>query len=43
MYSFWPGCYSFREELELFAVWFKEQVDALVLRIYELDKMVNGI
>ncbi len=42
MYSFWPGCYSFRDELGLFAAWFKEQVDALVLKIYELDRMVKG-
>lgn len=43
MYSMWPGCYSFREELGLFAVWVKEQVDALVAKIYKFDQMVNGL
>ena len=42
MYSMWPGCYSFREELGLFAMWLKEQVDSLLLKIYELDRMTKG-
>lgn len=37
----WPGCYSFRDELALFAVWLKEQTEALVLKIYELDRMIH--
>ena len=38
----WPGCYSFRDELKLFAQWFKEQTDSLILKIYELDRMLNS-
>ena len=29
MYSMWPGCYSFRDEIKLFALWLKEQTEAL--------------
>jgi hypothetical protein len=29
------------DELKLFAMWFKEQTEALVLRIYELDRMIH--
>lgn len=42
MYAMWPGCYSFREELKLFALWFKEQAEVFVLKIYELDRLING-
>ncbi len=42
MYGMWPGCYSFREELSLFALWLKEQTEAFVLKIYELDRMINS-
>ena len=42
MYAIWPGCYSFREEIGMFALWFKEQAEALVLKIYELDRLING-
>ena len=42
MYAMWPGCYSFRDELKLFALWFKEQTEALVLKIYEIDRLING-
>ena len=42
IYAMWPGCYSFREELQLFALWFKEQAEQLVLKIYEIDRMLNG-
>ncbi len=41
MYSMWPGCYSFREELQLFLLWFKEQADSLILKVYELDRMLS--
>lgn len=42
MYSMLPGCYSFMDELKLFAEWFKEQTEALVLKIYELDRMLHS-
>lgn len=42
MYSFWPGCYSFRDEIKLFLAYFKEQVDALILKVYEIDRLMNG-
>ena len=42
MYNMWPGCYSFRDELKLFAMWFKDQVDSLLLKIYEFDRMLNS-
>ena len=36
-----PGCYSFRQEIGLFLAWFKEQADALLLKVYEFDRMLN--
>ena len=42
MYGMWPGCYSFREEIGLFALWLKEQTEALILKIYELDRMIHS-
>lgn len=42
MYGMWPGCYSFREEIGLFVFWLKEQTEALILKIYELDRMVHS-
>ena len=42
MYTMWPGCYSFRDEIKLFIMWFKEQADSLVLKVYELDRLFNG-
>lgn len=41
MYSMWPGCYSFREDLKLFALWFKEQVDTMLFKLNELERMLN--
>jgi hypothetical protein len=38
----WPGCYSFREQVGMFALWFKEQLDTIVLKVYELDRMINS-
>ena len=42
MYGMWPGCYSFKDEIKLFALWFKEQTEALVFKIYEIDRMLNS-
>ena len=42
MYSMWPGCYSFHEELGMFLLWLKEQVNSLVLKVYELDNMIHS-
>lgn len=42
MYTMWPGCYSFRDEIKMFALWLKEQIDSFVLRIYELDQILNS-
>jgi len=41
MYAMWPGCYSFREEISMFLLWFKEQTEALILKVYELDRLLN--
>lgn len=41
MYNMWPGCYSFKDEIKLFVMWFKEQADALMLKIYEVDRLLN--
>ena len=41
MYNMWPGCYSFRDEIKLFAMWLKEQADSLMLKVYELDRLFN--
>ena len=42
MYAMWPGCYSFRNEIKLFILWFKEQTEALILKVYEIDRLLNG-
>ena len=42
MYTMWPGCYSFRDELKMLLTWFKGQVDSLILKIYEIDRLING-
>jgi hypothetical protein len=42
MYSIWPGCYSFRNEIQMLLTWFKEQTDALIFKIYEIDRLMNG-
>ena len=42
MYSFMPGCYSFREEIKMFLVWFKSQTEDLLFKIYELDSKLHG-
>lgn len=40
MYNMWPGCYSFKDETKMFVLWIKEQIDSLVLRIYEIDRLL---
>ena len=42
MYAMWPGCYSFRDEIKMFALWLKEQLDSLMLKIYEIVRAMNG-
>ena len=42
MYAMWPGCYSFRDEIKMFALWLKEQLDSLMLKICEIDRAMNG-
>ena len=42
MYNMWPGCYSFRDEIKLFLTWFKDQVESLIFKIYELERLMNG-
>ena len=32
-----PGCYSFKEEFQMFLSFFKEEVDSLIYKIYKLD------
>ena len=41
MYTMWPGCYSFRDEIKLFVMWFKEQADSLLFKIGEIDRLLN--
>lgn len=42
MFIMWPGCYSFRDEIKMIILWFKEQTEALVLKIYEIDRILNS-
>jgi hypothetical protein len=42
MYNMWPGCYSFRDEIKLFIMWFKDQMESLLLKIYEIDRLLQG-
>lgn len=41
MYTMWPGCYSFRESLGIFALWLKEQAESFIYKIYELERLIN--
>ncbi len=41
MYSMWPGCYSFRDELKLFMLLVKDWANSIVLKIYELDSKLH--
>jgi arginyl-tRNA synthetase len=38
----WPGCYSFRDEIKMFLVWFKDQTEALILKVYEFTDVVSS-
>ena len=42
MYAMWPGCYSFRDEIKIMALWMKEWLDSLILKIYELDRILHS-
>ena len=42
MYTMWPGCYSFRDEIKILALIMKDWLDSLILKIYEIDKILNG-
>ena len=35
--SVWPGAYSFKNEIKLFAQWFKQQFDIIVQKIEETE------
>ena len=41
MYNMWPGCYSFRDELGLLLAWVKDQAEVILLKIYEIDRLLN--
>lgn len=41
MYTMWPGCYSFKDETKLFLLWLKDQTEALILKIYELERLLK--
>lgn len=37
-YSFWPGAYSFKEEIGLFLEYIREQIDLILKKIDETDR-----
>lgn len=37
----WPGAYSFKSEIKIFARWFKNQMDILLRRIEDAEKRVS--
>lgn len=41
-YTVWPGAYSFKEEISLFILYFKEQLDDLINKIEETEKAINN-
>ena len=41
-YTVWPGAYSFKEEISLFVLYFKEQLDDLINQIEETEKALNN-
>ena len=41
MYTMWPGCYSFRDEIKMLLLWCKDQTEALTLKVYELDRLLK--
>ena len=42
MYNFWPGCYSFRDEIKILLLYLKEFTDSLILKIYEIERLMNS-
>lgn len=36
----WPGAYSFKSEIKLFAKWFKELFDEVLKKIEETEKRI---
>lgn len=42
-YTFWPGAYSFKEEIGLFISFIKEQVDDLVEKIEQTEKALEEV
>lgn len=40
-YIFWPGVYSFKEEVHLFLEYFKEQIDDVMKKIEETEDLVS--
>ena len=41
MYSMWPGCYSFRDEIKMLMLLIKDWAESVVLKIYEIDRMLH--
>ncbi len=39
--SFWPGAYSFKNEIKLFTQWFKIQLDLILKKIEETEKKLG--
>lgn len=37
-YSFWPGAYSFKNEVKLFVQFFQEQFDEMMKKIEKTEK-----
>ena len=42
MYTMWPGCYSLKDEFKLFVIWFKDQADAVLFKLYEFERMLKS-
>lgn len=36
----WPGAYSFKDEIKLFVVWFKELFDGTLQKIEETERKI---
>lgn len=42
MYNIWPGCYSFNDQTKMFLTWLKDQIDSLIFKVHEIDRILNS-
>ncbi len=38
---YWPGTYSFQENIKMYTLWLKDQIDSLLYKIYEIERTLS--